>query len=152
MQPEDKKINKLRIEHRYLYNRILVKSIVHALLGLSILLLPPESTRNGRLTILNYIMDFRVFGIIFLACGLTLLILLAIRSESYNIIRYALVFTGSYSLLWLIALFVSVVTNNPSALSVTILWGYFTANQFIVALDPSWNGIKIARHVKYPNE
>lgn len=140
-------MSELKTDHPYLYRRVRVKAITHMLLGLSLLFLSPSSTPYAAGTALAVVFHLKVLGSVFLFASALIWWSLYQAKNDYKAARIALVITGLYSMIWLIALLASWFFSDSAVASITILWGYFTYNQFVVALEPAWKGIRIVKHI-----
>lgn len=98
---------------------VIVMAVFNILLGLSLLLLVDQSRFSAPLLIVNDILTFRLWGIIFIAIGL--LKAYAIWANNWNLARRSLFIGVSIKAAWMIALTIRTLIS-PGTFFLNLTW------------------------------
>lgn len=139
----------LKEAHINLYHRARLKGIVNALLGLSLIYNTRINTSAADTTGVVKYFGYGALGAIFLIIGINILVGLYLPKKTF---RYARVWMGistSYSVFWLLALFVPfIIGKAPASAGIIILWGYWTYNNYLIVSDPGWGTPRIIKMLR----
>lgn len=136
----------------YLYKRVRLKSILHFLLGASLIFsanLPGgANTTTVDRTQLNYYFGYDLLGAIFVIIGLGIAYGLYSGTNKYHIARRWLFVAWIYAMFFFLSLVMGVLFSSPRSAPLVILWGYLTYNLWILTKDTAWAGAEIVKEIK----
>lgn len=138
-------MSSLREDHPYLYRRVLLKPIVHILLGLILVFIPTQASSVSQISLINWF-GLLNLGIIYLLIGLIIGYGLFKPNHTYVVARLGLRIAAYFNLLIFIGLLTVFFRNNTTA-SFIVIYGYLTYNIFHVLKDPGWKAISIVKNI-----
>lgn len=98
---------------------VLIMGVFNIFLGLSFLFLVDQTRFSASLLIVNDVLTFRFWGIVFVALGLVKLY--ALYSNNWNMARKSLFFGVSVKAAWMVALTVRTLIS-PGTFFLNLLW------------------------------